>query len=102
MEHGLAGFNEGREVENAVERLPLLFRREKNTLKRGPVCQFSLDEFRAHRQQIPVAMAEVVKNDGLVPILGQQTSDSTTYIPRTACYQDLHNKAVPSNKLWLA
>ena len=42
------------------------------------------------------AMAQVVKNDGLVPILRQQTSDSTTYIPRTTCYQDLHNKAFPS------
>jgi hypothetical protein len=55
-------------------------------LKCGPVCQLSLDELHAPRQQVPVAMAKVVKNNGLMPIFRQQASDSTTYIPRTTCY----------------
>ncbi len=95
MEHGLAGFDEGGKVENAVKGPSLLLSRGKNVLKRRPVCQLSLNELHAHRQQVAVAMAKVVKNDGLMPIRNQQASNSTTYIPRTACYQNLHMEAVP-------
>jgi hypothetical protein len=43
-------------------------------------------------------MAKVVKNYGLMPIFHQQASDSTTYIPRTTCYQYLHKKPfLPEN-----
>jgi hypothetical protein len=98
MEHGLACLNESGKVENAVEGLSLLLRRGENMLKRRPVCQLSLDEFHARRQQVAAAMAKVVKNNGLMAIFRQQASDSTTYIPRTTCYQDLHKKAIPSRK----
>jgi hypothetical protein len=43
-----------------------------------------------------MAMAKVVKNNGLVPTFRQQTSYGTTYVPRATCYQNLHKKAVPS------
>jgi hypothetical protein len=98
IEHRFAGFDEGGKVKNAVEGLSLLLGGDENAVKRRPVCQLSLDELHARRQQVTVAMAEVVKNDGLMPIFRQQASDSTTYIPRTTCYQDLHKKPfLPEN-----
>jgi hypothetical protein len=83
-------------VHYAVEWASQLLRRGENIFKRGPVSQLSLDVFHTHRKQVPMAMAKVVKNNGLVPTFRQQTSYGTTYVPRATCYQNLHKKAVPS------
>ena len=54
------------------------------------------------KQQVAPAMAQVVKNDCLMPIFRQQPGDGTTYIPRAAYNQYLHKKAVPFQKLWFS
>ena len=76
MEHGLAGLDEGGKVEDAVEGLSLGFGGGENLLQSGPVCQFSLDELHAGGQKVAPAMAEIVKNNGLVshfrPVIPRQ------------------------------
>ena len=100
MEHGLAGLDERGKVKDAVEGSSLRFGGEENLLKSGPVCQFSLDEFHAGGQKIAPSMAQIVEDDGLMSIFGQQSGDCTTNIPRTAGHQYLHKKAVLSQTLW--
>jgi hypothetical protein len=99
MDHGLAGLNKGGKVEDAVKGFSLSFGGGEDIFKPEPVCQFSLDQFDAGRQKVAPAMAQVVKNNDVGPILSQQTRDSTTYVPRTACNQYFHEKTRPSQTL---
>jgi hypothetical protein len=99
MEHGLASLDERGKVQDAVEGFSLLFGGEEYLLKSGPVCQLSLDEFHAGRQKIAPSMTQVVEDDGLMSILGQQSGDCASYVPRAARHQDLHKKAILSEKL---
>jgi hypothetical protein len=71
MEHGLAGLNEGGKVEDAVEGFSLGFGGGEKLIQSGPVGQLSLYKFDAGGQKIAPAMAQIVKNDGLMPILNQ-------------------------------
>jgi hypothetical protein len=96
MDHGLAGLNKGGKVEDAVKGFSLRFGGGEDIFKLGPVCQISLDKLDAGGQKVAPSMAQVIKNNGLDPIFSQQTRDSTTYVPRTACNQNFHEKTRPS------
>jgi hypothetical protein len=102
MEHGLAGLDEGGKVENAVKGFSLVFGRGEDIFKPGPVCQLTLDEFHSSREKVAPAMAQVVKNDDLGPIFGQQSRDCTTDVPRTSCYQYLHKKRSLPKRIGIA
>jgi hypothetical protein len=82
-------------VEDSVEGVALIFGVDEKVFNRPPIRQLSLHKFHSHGQQIPPAMAQIVKNYGLMSLLGQQPRHGTTYVPRTACYQDLHKKDCP-------
>jgi hypothetical protein len=71
MDHGLAGLDERGKVENGIKGFSFTLGRRKDVLKNRPVCHFSPDELHADRQQIAPAMAQVVKNDGLMPMIRQ-------------------------------
>jgi hypothetical protein len=71
MEHGFAGLDEGGKVEDAVEGSSLGFGGNEKLIQSGPVCQFSLDKIDTGGQKVAPAMAQIVKNDGLVPIFSQ-------------------------------
>jgi hypothetical protein len=90
MDHGFAGLDESGEMENAVEGMALGLCLQENVFNQRPVGQIPYDEFHSRRQQIATAMAEVVEDDGLVTVLGQETGDSTTYVPGATCYQHFH------------
>jgi hypothetical protein len=92
MDHGFAGLDEGGKVEDAVEGLSESFGGSEKVFKSGPVCQLSLDKFHARGQKIAPAVAQVVKNDGLMAIFGQQLRHCSTNVPRAACNQYLHKK----------
>ena len=66
--HGLAGFNERGEVEDAVEGLALLLGGDEKVFKRGTVSQLPLNKFHPCRQKIAPPVAQVVKNDGWCPV----------------------------------
>jgi hypothetical protein len=100
MDHGLAGLDESGKVEDAVKGFSLSFGGGKDIFKPGSVCQLSLDKFDAGGQKVAPAMAQVVKNNGMGSIFSQQTRNSTTYVPRTACNQYFHEKIRPSQTLW--
>jgi hypothetical protein len=68
----------------------------ENVFKRGPVLQFPLDKLNSFRQQIAASMAQIVKNDSAVPVLGKQGRHSSTDVPGTAGNQNLHQKDVLS------
>jgi hypothetical protein len=71
MEHGLAGLDEGGKVENAVKGASLGYGGCKNLLKYRPVIKFPLDKLDAGGQKVTPAMAQIVKNDGVMPVLSQ-------------------------------
>jgi hypothetical protein len=100
MKHGFAGFNERGKVQDAVEGASLGLGGGENLFKGGPVCQLTLNEINAGGQKVAPAMAQIVKNHGLVPIFNQQASDITTYVPRTASYEDFHEITRPSQTSW--
>jgi hypothetical protein len=92
MEHGLAGLDQSGKVEDAVKGSSLIFGGEENPLQSKPVCQLSLNKLHAGGQKVAPSMAQVVENDGLMSILGQQASDRAPNVPRAACHQYLHKK----------
>jgi hypothetical protein len=71
MEHGLAGLDKGSKVKDAVKGFSLRLGGCKNLLKPRPVCKFSLNKINAGGQEVAPAMAQIVKNNGVGPILSQ-------------------------------
>jgi hypothetical protein len=71
MEHRLAGLDEGGKVEDAVKGCSLGFGGGEKLIQSGPVCQLSLDKIDTGGYKVAPAMAQIVKNDGMMPILSQ-------------------------------
>jgi hypothetical protein len=95
MEHGLTGLDEGGKVKDTVEGPSLGSCGSEKLFNGRPILQLSLNELYPWGQQVAPSMAQVVKNYGVMPIFGQQTRNSTTYVPRPASYQDFHEKTRP-------
>jgi hypothetical protein len=67
----------------------------EKVFKRKPIRNFAFDKLDAGREQIATAVAQIVKNQSLVPFFGKQPRDCTTYVPGTSCNQYLHKKDCP-------
>jgi len=89
--HRFAGLDQGGKMQHAVKGLCLAFGRNEDLLKSQPILQFSLDELHASGQEVSPPMAQIVKDDRLMAFFSQQSYDCTTYVPRTAGDQYLHN-----------
>ena len=74
---------------------------DEKVFERGPVSQLPFHEVHAGRQQIAPPMAQVIENNGLMPILGKKCRDGTAYVPCTAGNQYLHKKNCPFRTVWL-
>ncbi len=83
-DHGLAGFNERGEVENAVERVSQVAGLDEKVFKSEPVRHFTLDKVDAGWKQVTPAVAKVVKNQGLMSFFGKQASDGTADVSRAS------------------
>jgi hypothetical protein len=70
MEHGLAGLDEGSKVKNAVEGPSLGYCGSEKLFNSRPILQLSLDKLHSWGQKVASAMAQVVKNYGVIPICG--------------------------------
>jgi hypothetical protein len=71
VEHGFAGLDESGKVEDAVKGFSLGLGGCKNLLKSRPVSKFSLNKINAGGQEVASAMAQIVKNNRVGPILSQ-------------------------------
>ena len=80
----------------ASKGFPALLSGDEEAFNRRPVSYFSLDKIDAWWQQIAAAVAEVVKNDGLMSLFGKQSCDSATDVPRPSGNQYLHKNGCPS------
>jgi hypothetical protein len=95
MEHGLAGLNEGSEVEHGVKRPFLIAGGEKDLAQQGWVAKLTLHYGNSGGKQVTAGMAEVVENQRVMAFFHKQSGDGTTYIPGTPRNQDLHKKDCP-------
>ena len=79
-------------MEHTVERLSLFLGSDEKVFNRRPVCQLSLNKIYPSGEKITPSVAQVVKNCRRVPILGEQSCNSPTYVARTASNQYFHRK----------
>src|SRR5579863_2147551 len=71
--HGLAGFDEGGKVHDAIKRMSILCGRGKDALEKAAIGEFAVDELDAGGQQIAAAMAEVIEDEDVVSSFGEQS-----------------------------
>ena len=68
--HGLAGFNEGGEVQDSVERGPGIGGGYEKILEGLPVGQVSLDKLHARGEELAAAMAQIIEYNRIVALRG--------------------------------
>jgi hypothetical protein len=73
--HGFAGFDEGGEVEDAVEGRAGISGCVEKVFNRGPICDFTFHELYVARNELAPAVTQVVENDSLMPLSGEEICD---------------------------
>lgn len=59
-----------------------------------------MDKLHAYRQQVVLAIAQIVKDGGFVPLFGLRSRNGTTDIPSAATSEDLHKKDCLFESVW--
>src|SRR5579863_2841794 len=93
--HGLAGFDEGSKVHDAIKRASFFSRRGKEALEEAPIGNFAVEEVDGGREQVAAAMAEIVENEDLVSSFGKQTRNGNSDVTCASGYQNPHEKRTP-------
>jgi hypothetical protein len=95
LDHGLAGFNEGGEVEDTIEGASRIVSGDEEIFEGEPVSEFALNKLDSYREQIAPAVAQVVKNEGLMSLFGKKSRNGCTNVPSTTSNQYPHKKDCP-------
>ena len=93
--HGFAGFDQGGEVEDAVEGRLFSGCVAKKLFDASTIGDVGFDEFDTGGDQIAAGVAEVIDDYDLVPLAGQERRNCAADISGPARYHDLHKKICP-------
>lgn len=79
-------------MQDAIERLFLLPRRDEKVFKNSPISQFSFHEINALGEEVAASMAEIVEDYSPVAARSEEPSHSSADIPCPAGNQNFHKK----------
>jgi hypothetical protein len=82
-------------MHDAVERTSLLFGVGEDALEQSAVGELALDKLNALRQKVAAAVAEIVKDDRLMPAIDEEARNCASDVSCTPGYKKLHKKPFP-------
>jgi hypothetical protein len=82
-------------VEDAIEGASRVVSSDEKIFEGEPVSEFTLNKLDASREEIAPSMAQVVKNERLMSLLGKKSRNRCTNVPSTPSNQYPHKKDCP-------